>query len=199
MSDRGEPDITRLIRDLVRELQRLQRELEPNRRRRMPTGHELSRFTSEVAIPGIILILETNIRALQLLRRTIRLAEGRDPRGANETASPAVRRRAEELGQTALVRLDSTLAEVQSSLEEQSASDEAEQLLTEARELQAKIQQRLEPDGSDTTETGVDPTESDPVGIDVDAELESLKDNLEDDDGSDEADGSDDGDDGVDQ
>ena len=76
MSD-TDPDVTELLADLTRSLQELEREIEPDRRLRPPTPGQLSQFASEVAIPGLILVLRTNINALQLLQRTIRLAQGR--------------------------------------------------------------------------------------------------------------------------
>lgn len=181
-----EPDLTRLIRDLTRELQRLQRELEPDRRGRFPTPRELSRFTSEVAIPGVILLLETQIRVLQLLRRTLRLAEGRDPSGERERPSGAdVRDRAEQLGETALLRLGETLGEIERSLDQSAGHEDAQELLTEAQTLRRRIREEL----AAGTETGENVTEeialddrSDPadsVRIDVEAELESLKENVE--------------------
>lgn len=183
-----EPDLTRLIRDLTRELQRLQRELEPDRRGRFPTPRELSRFTSEVAIPGVILLLETQIRVLQILRRTLRLAEGRDPSGERDRPSGAqVRDRAEQLGETALLRLGETLGEIERSLDQSTGHEDAQELLTEAQTLQRRIREELAAD----TETGENvadeiamddgsgPTDS--VQIDVEAELESLKENVEND------------------
>lgn len=196
----SDADVTRLLRDLTRELQTLQRELDDGSRRRLPSGSQLSRFTSEVAIPGIILVLETNIRTLQLLRRTIRLADGRDPRDSR--GSSELRARAEQLGETTLARLDEALAEVQDSLEEREGDDEASELLSEARQLQSQIREQLEQptDQTTSTEIGIDEDDSDAVDIDVDAELRTLKDNLEDDaNGSDGTDGSDEsgnGDDG---
>ena len=59
----SDADVTRLLRDLTRELQTLQREVENQDRRSVTTRRQLSEFTSEVAIPGLILLLETNIRA----------------------------------------------------------------------------------------------------------------------------------------
>ncbi|WP_336325937.1 DUF7547 family protein [Halovenus sp. HT40] len=205
MSDSGDPDVTRLLRDLTRELQTLQRELDSEGSGRLSTRRQLSRFTSEIAIPSVILVLETNIRALKLLRRTIRLAEGREPRSQHSRAAGEVRDRAELLGQQALSRLDQTLETVQSSLEEEGADEDVRRLLAEARSLQDQISQQLateESTGEDRTEdgttVGVDSGESEPVNIDVDAELQTLKDNLEDDDG-DEPDGTNgDGDAGAD-
>lgn len=184
MSNTGDPDITRLLRDLTRELQRLQRDLGADRQRRSPLPGDISRFTSEVAIPGVILILETNIRVLQLLRRTIRMADGRDT--PSKTDRPAVRARAERLGQTALAKLDDALAEVQSSLDERD-DDEVGDLVAEARELQAEIRERL--DAAESTETNPsqrpswDSTAGEGVDIDVDAELRAIKSDLDDENG----------------
>lgn len=205
MSESGDADVTRLLRDLTRELQTLQRELDSDAARRMSTRRQLSRFTSEVAIPSVILLLETNIRALKLLRRTIRLAEGREPSSQRARGAEEVRGRAEELGQHALSRLDQTLETVQSSLEDNDADEEVRRLLAEARSLQDQISEQLATEGrtvdgeaDDGTSIGVDSDESEPVDIDVDAELQTLKDNLEDDDGderNDSAAGPDDSDD----
>lgn len=185
MSDTGDADITRLLRDLTRELQRLQRELDTDGGPRPPSPGELSRFTSEVAIPGIILLLETNIRVLQLLRRTIRMADGRDPRGAG--GGSEVRARAEELGQTTLAKLDDALADVQSSLEEREGS-EVDDLVAEARELQSEIQERLDAAEANAAEEGegipVDADEDEPIDIDVDAELRTIKNDVDDDEGT---------------
>lgn len=191
MSERGEPDLTRLLRDLTRELQTLQREIENRDRRDVSTRQQLSRFTSEVAIPGLILLLETNIRALKLLRRTIRLADGRDPRESDSgTAAAELRDRAERLGTASLSRLDETLAEVQSSLED-GGDDDIQPLVAEARELQQEIRDRVEESGADgqpadtggQQATGAESGESaagDHVTIDVESELRTLKDDLED-------------------
>jgi len=184
MSDSDDVDITRLLRDLARELQVLKRELDREERAELSTRQQLSQFTSEVAIPGLILLLETNIRALKLLRRTIRLTEGRRPE-SQSSPSGEVRRRADELGAQALSRLDDTLARVQSSLEDTGANDDLKQLLEEARQLQETVSQQLEteeatnpgPDGTLRSEETVD---SDATSIDVDAELQTLKDNLDD-------------------
>lgn len=197
MSSGSDSDITRLLRDLAQELKRLQREIEPGSSGGLSSPETLSRFTSEVAIPGVILMLQTQIRALELLRRTIRLADGRDPRGLqNSAASEEVKLRAEQLGQATLSGLDRVLDEVQQTLNEQD-DDDATQLLEEARQLQNDIQEQLgdrrgsDADGgteieinnaeSDPTDVSVSHEEDDPVDIDVEAELRSLKDNLEDD------------------
>ncbi|WP_436901650.1 DUF7547 family protein [Halovenus halobia] len=199
MSDSGDVDITRLLRDLTRELQVLKRELEREETAELSTRQQLSQFTSEVAIPGLILLLETNIRALKLLRRTIRLAEGRDPRSQSDSGGE-VRRRADELGAEALSRLDDTLARVQSSLEEGGANDEVQQLLDEARQLQETVSQQLQADepANADFDGSLDPedeADSDAVTVDVDAELQTLKENLDDEPEDDASDDNDDNDD----
>jgi hypothetical protein len=188
MSNSGEPDVTRLVRDLTRELQTLKRELDDDGRGQLSTRRQLSQFTSEVAIPSVILILETNIRALKLLRRTLRLAEGREPETSRSRAAEEVRGRAEQLGTEALSRLDETLATVQSSLADEGADEDVRRLLDEARQLQGQISKQLDGQERDSEQTEPSTTEDgDPVAIDVDTELQTLKDNLEDDpDGTDD-------------
>jgi hypothetical protein len=195
MSDAdADPEVTELLADLTRSLQELQTEIEPDRRLRPPTPRELSQFTSEVAIPGLILILETNIRVLKLLQRAIRLAEGKDPSGGK--AVPEMRDRAERLSRATLSQLESTLSEVGSAVEGRPNNDETEQLLSEARSLRDQVRDEIErrsqqrDGGEESTtggESGVDDGQGvesafgdDPVDIDVEAELKSIKDNLDD-------------------
>jgi len=216
MSDAdADPEVTELLADLTRSLQELETELEPDRRLRPPTLRELSQFTSEVAIPGLILLLRTNIKALQLLQRTIRLAEGREPRA--RSTGQGVRDRAEKLSRATLAQVDETLSEIQSAVEGRPPDDETRELLSEARNLRDEIQDELGDGEADSTGTGADGEsqegDDEPgremVDIDVEAELQSLKDNLEDDGQSedtvgDDEDGTDvhgsgtDGDDGAD-
>jgi hypothetical protein len=174
MSD-TRPDLSTLVGDLTRSVRELQSELDTERRG-PPTPADLVRFTSEVTIPAIILALETNIRALELLRRALRLAEGREPSGSGPSAA---RSRAEDLGRATLSRLDSVLADLQEGLAGRPDDDEARELLAEARELRAEIDERLA--GNESQQA------ADPVSIDVDAELRSIKDEL-DEDGSDDND-----------
>ena len=177
----SDADLTRLLRDLTREVQTLQRELDDSGRRGLPSGSQLSRFTSEVAIPGVILVLETNIRALQLLRRTIRLVDGREPRDARGGAGSELRDRAEQLGETTLARLDSALADVQQTLEAQDGTDEASEILAEARQLQSRIRDEFDTETDQPERTEGEQSRKGPVDIDVDSELRTLKQNLEDD------------------
>lgn len=178
MSDADDESIARLVADLARSLRDLQRELDDGRGPRPPTPGTLLRFADEVAIPGLILLLETNVRALRLLQRAIRIADGRErPARDQETAA---RDRAAQLSRTTLDGLDAALAEVQAALEGRPPDDEARQLLEEARRLRAELDERL--DAADPDETS-DPGRSD-VPVDVDSELQSIRDDL--DDGTDE-------------
>lgn len=186
MSDSAsDEDLARLAADLARSLRDLQGELEPGRRRglRPPSPRELLRFTDEVAIPGTILILETNVRALRLLQRAIRLA---DPERTRDRDDDAVRDRAIQLSRTTVEKLDDVLGDVQAAIEGRPNDDEARRVLDEARSLRDEIDDRLAADpatGETDADTGSGPT----VPVDVDAELQSIKDDLDDDgdDGSD--------------
>jgi hypothetical protein len=177
MSDSAsDEDLARLAADLARSLRDLQRELEPGERRRLrpPSPRELLRFTEEVAIPGAILILETNVRALRLLQRAIRLA---DPdRGITDTRDTAVRNRAVKLSQTTVQKLADVLADVQDAVEGRPTDDDAERVLQEARSLRDEIDDRLAAEAS-PDEPDLDPDTA--VPVDVDAELQSIKDDLD--------------------
>ena len=173
MSDGSpDPDVTELLGDLTLELRRLQRELGAERDR--PLRRDLARFTSEVAIPALILLLKTNIKALELLRRTIRIAEGRDPRGGGR--NPELRERAERLGQVTLSRLDDALEEVQGAVEGQPRDERSLELIEEARDIRQRIEAELDADDEDP----------DDVDIDIESELRALKDDLDGDDRDDE-------------
>lgn len=169
MSD-PEEDVTRLLADLVRTLQELETEVEPRTESglpRPPTPGELLRFTSDVTIPAAILVLKTNIETLKLLRRALRLAEDRpiERRGVQE--------RATELSRVTLSRLDDALSDIQAAVEGRPADAEARELLSEARGLRADIAEQLAGETGDT-----DPSTE--VPVDVDAELRSIKDDVDD-------------------
>lgn len=190
--DPGDEDLTRLVADLVAALRELESELErpePGRPPRLPTPREMRRFASDVAIPGLILVLETNVRALRLLQRSLRLAD--EAERAGESASE-IRARAETASATTLERLDGALAELQSAIEGRPDNDEAAALLAEARELRAEVERRLEerarengagagsPEDDTSTDEAEDREDEGAVQVDVDAELESIKAELDD-------------------
>lgn len=187
MTDRSEDDLTALMTDLLTTLEDLETVVEPRTERgrpRPPTLRELMQFTSDVTIPAAILLLRTNIEALKLVRRAIRLADGR-PR-PDESGTSEVRRRASQLSRVTLARLDDALADLQSAVEGTPQDEDARDLLQEARDLRAELADRLaESEGAGAPGTRDDETAG--VTIDVDAELQSLKDDI--DDRPDDADG----------
>ncbi len=181
MSQRREDgaDPADTVGDLARTVEELQGELARGASPpgpRPPTPRDLARFTSEVTIPAIVLALETNVRLLRLLQRALRLAAGEDPRrGGGGTAA---RERAEDLGRRTLGRLDDALADLQDALEGRPPEDPARELLDEARSLREEVDARLAAAESDRSadrpgEGGVD--------VDVESELQSIKDDLDDD------------------
>ncbi|QPV62968.1 hypothetical protein I7X12_20025 [Halosimplex litoreum] len=201
--DSSDEDLARLVTDLVRTLRELEDELEPPRPDdgpRLPTPRDLRRFTSEVAIPGFILILETNIRALRLLQRALRLADGAET-ASRETEQ--LRERAKSASESTLSRLDEALVGLQDAVEGRPNDDEAAELLDDARELRAEIHRRIResaPEDSDVDRAsgGAEDESSDPdgrsdadgddaVSVDVDAELESIKRDLDELPGADDA------------
>ena len=166
-----------MVGDLARTVEELQAEVGPGRGPplRPPAPRDLARFTSEVTIPAIVLALETNVRALKLLQRALRLAAGDEPRPGRGRS--AARERAEELGRQTLARLDDALADLQAALEGRPPEDPARELLDEARSLRAEIDERMAAPESDLSADrpagGVD--------VDVESELQSIKDDLDDD------------------
>lgn len=172
MSSR-DPELSTLVGDLTSVLEELQTELESSRGPpRPPTPRQLARFTSEVTIPAIILVLETNVRALRLVQRGLRMAEGQD----GETADPA-RQRASELGRTTLAKLDDALTDLGSALDDTGSDARARDLLEEVRDLQAEVDARLDAEADSPTDADA----GDAVGVDVDAELQSIKDEVDED------------------
>lgn len=197
MSDADDPELTSLLADLTTTLRDLQEEVEPDGppRPRPPTPGELSRFTSEVAIPGLILVLKTNIRALQLLQRAIRLANGEDPTPGGSVSQ--MRDRAERVGRASVAQLDGVLDELQDAVEQRPDDEEARELLSRARTLREEISNQLDAsttqNGDESVSEATFEEESDPVDIDIESELQSIKDNMDDQDLSGDDDGGDDG------
>jgi hypothetical protein len=191
MSDSSGDDITTLLSDLVRTLQDLETEVEPTTESglpRPPTPSELLRFTSDVTIPAAILILKTNIEALKLLRRALKMADGRPP---ERSGAAEVRQRATELSRTTLTRLDDALTDLQQAVEGRPEDEEARELLTEAQRLRSDLADRLAEQSVDRNGTAPDSADREPVDVpvDVDAELQSIKADLDEQDGSDGEDG----------
>jgi len=174
----SDDDLTALITDLVTTLQDLETEVEPTTDSglpRPPTPGELLRFTSDVTIPAVILVLKSNIEALKLLRRALRMAEGRPT--STGSASGEVRQRASDLSRATLSRLDGALTDLQQAVEGTPEDEEARELIQEAQQLRGQIRERLAAESEVSKE--VDPDEVTDVPVDVDAELRSIKDDIE--------------------
>jgi hypothetical protein len=174
----SDDDLTALITDLVTTLQDLETEVEPTTDSglpRPPTPGELLRFTSDVTIPAIILVLRTNIEALKLLRRALRMAEGRPT--STGSASGEMRQRASDLSRATLSRLDGALTDLQSAVEGTPEDEEARELIREAQQLRTQIQERLADEPGETGDD--DASQATDVPVDVDAELRSIKDDID--------------------
>lgn len=172
-ADTGD-ETEQLVAELLEELRTLQDELDPDRGLRPPTRRELALFTSDVAIPALVVLLRTNIRLLELFQRTLRMSNGRyDPDRADSDA----RAQAEQLGKTTLGALDDRLGQLQTALE---GDDQTGELVARIRELQEDLEATIE---TDRGRADADPDrdiESDAVNIDVESELRSLKDDRDD-------------------
>lgn len=156
---------------------------------RPPTPREVLRFTETYTIPTVVAVLEASIRALELLGAMIRLLDGRDPRPAgrgNRLAEDllsgldgaAARDRAVETGQTALEQVDTALAELQRAYDGEPEDERARDLLADARTLRSEIDDRLRDlaDGDpDDPEVEDEENEGAQVAVDVEAELETLR------------------------
>jgi len=160
---RERDDLQGRVEELADTLAALEQELD--RRGRRPPGRRLLRFTREVTIPAVILLLRTNIEALRLLQRTLSMADESDRADAADAAD-----RVGRAGESALDGLASALEEVGEALSGRPTDDRARELLTEARELRREVEADLD------RETG-----RDAVDIDVESELRSIKDDVEDD------------------
>jgi hypothetical protein len=190
-------ELEAVLVELTETLDSLQDELEPAARGggfRPPSPGDVARFTDEVAIPAAILVLETNLRALELLQRTIRMANGRQTRSSRSSDGTTISARAEAASRTTLSRLDGALSEIQSAIDGRPPDDDAQELLEEARELRSEIEARLEASERESSETrgherGSDGDAAEGVSIDVDAELRSIKDDLDEDSNEDGSDG----------
>lgn len=216
-SDSDDEDLAADAAELARLLRELRSDLERyERRRRGPAGlprppspRELLTFADEVAIPTLIAILEVNVKLLEALRRTIRLAEGGERvRERGEAASTRGRDVARDVSERTLDGLASALSDLQRALDEDAVPEEAAaaDLVERVQELRSEVEDSVdraredvaanrdreratddEPTSIDVTGPEDDPSDAaddqedqpdreDEVDVDVDAEIESLKD-----------------------
>ncbi|MEF8775110.1 MAG: hypothetical protein V5A43_01240 [Haloarculaceae archaeon] len=153
-----------------------------------PSLANLRRFTSEVSIPMTILVLETNLRALRILQRALRAAPESGAATDRGGRGGAVSRRAADASLRALGRLDGALADLQSSAVAGGAEGDGTvaELLAEADRLRDRVRTELDRVEASTAradeawDTSMDavggPTDGgEAVAVDVDAELDSIR------------------------
>lgn len=182
MSDRD--DLRRAIDDLESAMRDLQAELEAETNTRgagpqLPTVQDVLRFADQAAIPAVIAVLEANIRILEAMQQAVRLAE-RSPQSGRQSERS---RQLAEFGEETLAQLTSSLDDLQRLIEAGSLPQEetARSILTDARELQDRLEAHGETAGEQPADQRDTDDDSEEVTIDIDAELESIKDEYEDD------------------
>lgn len=170
------------VTELAETLAELESELREERGR--PRLRDLVRFTREVTIPAVILVLRTNIEALKLLQRALAF-------GDREGTGDQLRERAEAAGRSALEGLDGALDDLGGALSSSPRDSRARDLLEQARDLQAEVEAELPREPGTGLGSGPGSELDDPEGvdIDVDAELQSIKEEFDDPDGDSNEDG----------
>ena len=138
-------DLEDRLDELDETLTDLRRELRAERRRtppKPPSLSELLRFTEQYTIPTLIALLEATIQSLELLRRTLRLA---DPERAARQEGQAARSRLDSVGAEASGQLAGALGELRTALSEADLPEnpESRRLIDDARELTGEIEGRL--------------------------------------------------------
>jgi len=150
---------------------------------RPPTPPELLNFSSEQAIPAAIATLEASVRSLEALQAGLRLLEQGD-----QTADvfDSSQRRAQTRGASTLTRLESALSDLDDAVDSRGpVQDSAEEALQTAQRLTTEIRRDLaERTALDDLprESPMEPAptpEATTVDIDVDEELETIKDEVD--------------------
>lgn len=109
---------------------------------RPPSLGELLRFTEQYTIPTLIAMLEATIKSLELLRRTMRLA---DPQRAVREETTEARTELDRLGSQASQELARGLSELRTALSEANLPEntESRRLIEDARSLTREIEDRI--------------------------------------------------------
>lgn len=184
--DQPDGDVATLRADveaLADTLERIEGELTPGRGRGVgaPRLRDFRRFTADVTIPLVILVLETNVRALRIFQRALRPADAE-----GSVVERTAGRRAADMTRGSLDRLDGILTDLQNSVTATDANDSLSGLLEEATTLQRRVADEIDRREGEGTRSGTawdERADADTVSIDVEAELASLKDQLDEDDG----------------
>lgn len=200
--DDHERDLAETTAELSERLAELRAELEgpprgPLGLPRPPSPTELLRFTEQYTIPTVIALLEASIRSLELLGAVLRAADGRPVEAVTGRSGVGGRGRLTAASRETLQRLDDALAELQSTARGEPSNPEFQRLLEEARALRAEVDDRLDeavPEADHPSERARGPENdgtatADEIGIDVDEELASIKQDVEEDASDDAIDG----------
>lgn len=153
----------------------------PRPRLRPPTPGELLQLTREYAIPAAIATLEAQIKALELLREVLGSVQaGNRARVGTAEASDRVA----QVGRTTLQGVERALDRLEREMAAGGLPDdpEARDLLGEARDLRDEVDARLAQMGESearTTERPEPVDTGDSVRIDVESELETIRDQVE--------------------
>ena len=197
MTDRRDDrDLEPLLTELAETLSELQGEVENEHQRRSPSMRppsfrEVLRFTEQQTIPTLVAILEANVRMLELAGAALRAMDPERSTSNRETAQRAL-----DTGRVSSERLASGLSDLRSALAGAEATNpEARDLLAEADQLSAEIRERLQEADADDAATDteaeggvtidvadageVDDEETDQAPEpDIDAELDSIRDEV---------------------
>jgi len=142
---RDRDELEERLDELESTLTELRQELRSERRRgppKPPSLGELLRFTEQYTIPTVIALLEATVQSLELLRRTLRLA---DPERAVREESETARSRLDQVGAEAGNQLAGALSELRTALSEADLPEnpESRRLIDDARDLTGEIESRL--------------------------------------------------------
>ena len=174
MTDDSPADIEDRLASLESALEELQAEVRESQSSPsvpgVPSPTQFLRFADQAAIPAMIAILELNIKLLESLRRTIQLSQA----GSQDRQGTPSSGRASDVGVETWRRLDAALAELQRTLSGDPSSPAAQRVLEEARSLREDIDDRVE-EASESTESMRVAEDETVTTIDVEAELESIK------------------------
>lgn len=130
-----------------------------------PGAETALRLAERVAVPAAVAALEANVRVLEFLQERLREHDQRERSGA---AGPA------DVSERALDRLDDALGRLEAAIEQADLPRDAEarRLLRRARDLNDEVRDRLAEPGP--------PSGPDVVEIDVEAELDEIREEVED-------------------
>lgn len=131
------------------------------------------RLTERLAVPAAVAALEANVRLLEYLQDRLRTLEEREPAGA-PTAT--------EVSERALDRLDEAIVRMEDAIADADLPRDAEarQLLRRARDLNDEIRSRVGESAAGA------PTGPDVVEIDVEEELDEVREEVESEDATEE-------------